>query len=239
MATREWNYSPAGEEDAEAMVRLTTRTLAAEPQTITKYKDIPSFAYPKERQHLTPPEQLFAHRVQTRKKAITSEGICTYKVMHPSEPGRMIGAVMCKEPVEESPKTLPLSDEDANKLTLPPSPPAAPPACLDLEAMKHVQETMETARREIWGSNGSDADSSQPGYLFDPEFRRQGIATQLMQPLFKQPEYIAGRLPIYVEASPLGKMFSQSCGFEVLRDVELFEGRAMLSAMILRRPADA
>ncbi|SMQ47386.1 unnamed protein product [Zymoseptoria tritici ST99CH_1A5] len=162
MATREWHIMPAGEEDAEAMVRLTTRTLAAGPQTITKYKDIPSCAYPNERQYLTPPEQLLAHRVRTRKKVITSKGIHTYKVMHTSEPGRMIGVAMWKEPVEESPKTVPLSDEDANKLTLPPSPPAAPPACLNLEAMKHVQETMEAVQKEIRDSNGSDAVPSQP-----------------------------------------------------------------------------
>ncbi|EGP90648.1 uncharacterized protein MYCGRDRAFT_90565 [Zymoseptoria tritici IPO323] len=172
MATREWHIMPAGEEDAEAMVRLTTRTLAAGPQTITKYKDIPSCAYPNERQYLTPPEQLLAHRVRTRKKVITSKGIHTYKVMH-----------------------------------------TTPPACFNLEAMKHVQETMEAVQKEIRDSNGSDAVPSQPDYLW--------------------------RLPVYVEASPLGKMFYQSCGFEVLRDVESFEGRAMLSAMILCRQADA
>jgi GNAT superfamily N-acetyltransferase len=69
----------------------------------------------------------------------------------------------------------------------------------------------------------------------DAEFRRQGIATQLMRALLKQPDYEAGRLPIYVEASPLGKMFYQNCGFELLRDVELFDGKAMLSAMVRRK----
>ena len=96
-----WKVEPATGKDAEAMVDLTMRTLAV-PET-TQYKDIPTFLYPKEREHLTSPADLLTHRVRKRRHVIAMTGIHTYKVMHPSEPGKIIGVAMWQEPAD--PKT--------------------------------------------------------------------------------------------------------------------------------------
>jgi hypothetical protein len=156
MSIRTWKVLPASEEDAESLVQLTVRTLAAADTTTTQYKDIPTFVYPKEREHLTSPEDLFAHRVRTRRKVITSEGIHTYKVVHPSETGRIIGTLMWKDPVN-SLKSKHSSEKEVENPKSVAAAPSPSPASLDQEAMKYLAETMETVQKEIWGSNGSDA----------------------------------------------------------------------------------
>ena len=64
----------------------------------------------------------------------------------------------------------------------------------------------------------------------DADFRRQGIATQLMQPLYEAAIELG--LPIYIEASLLRKLFYKHYRFKVLKDIELFEGRAILSPIL-------
>ena len=90
LATGQFQLLPAKPEDAEAFQRCVLRANA------NSYAQ--SVVWPQSRAHLTPPEDVMAHRVARLRKGMESEDTLHYKIIDIDYPDRIIGAANWYKP---------------------------------------------------------------------------------------------------------------------------------------------
>ncbi|WPH03335.1 Hypothetical protein R9X50_00621200 [Acrodontium crateriforme] len=210
VARKDYKVEPAGAEAAEGMGILGRRTFGNDPMQRR--------IFPKDREHLTPRDEFKAWRTRSLGKRLMKEGNVTFKVVDPSDSTRIIGMAQWSRPYffanPENDKRAAGEDET--------------PACVDLEARNQLMEALDGARKETWRD---DWNFWYLGTLaVDEDYRRQGIATLLMEWGIQQAE--KDGLPLYLEATPMGALFYPSLGFEAIKVIPVMDGACDLTLMI-------
>ncbi|KAI6799842.1 hypothetical protein KC332_g15082 [Hortaea werneckii] len=216
---------PAGPEDAEQVAAVGNKAFC----TSSLYQAM----FPKEKAHLTPPEELRNWRTQRRAAFMRNERHLGFKAVLTDQPDVIIGYVGWMKPGHFTKKEGLGSLVNGQAESGPDSEasPSEPPACMNAGIKQGLEAELDRKRAEIW------RDDPNFWYLaacgVDPDYQRQGIAGALLREGLEQAD--AQGLPAYLESTPEGAFLYPRFGFETLEVMEMLDGRYRTSIMI-RRP---
>lgn len=139
---------PAGVDDAEEYLRINIIAFAN--------SELHQTLYPKDKAHLTPPEELHRWRVQRFAANLAKKDSLNFKAVVAGQPEVIVGYSRWAEPGHFSKKTTP---EITALGPIEPKPdPAAEeewPACMDSELERSFMAIADKRRAEIWGDNAN------------------------------------------------------------------------------------
>ena len=211
--------------------------------------------FPKDRAHLTPPDELHRWRVEGKTKRMIEDDTVGFKAVLAGQPEEVIigftswikpGHFFSKS--EDQSSVVPASPDIVT-----PKPDARNkeedfPACMDVDRHKEFGALLDRERGEVWKGDANfwckryitrlTVTHAKPHTVLttigvDPAYQRQGIAGSLLQYGLSQADKQG--LPVYLEATPDGALLYPHFGFESLGVEWFFDGQCSVNYM-LRQP---
>ncbi|KAK5172677.1 uncharacterized protein LTR77_002797 [Saxophila tyrrhenica] len=165
------------------------------------------------------PEEAFEYRnwrITITKQRLSGEGKYYFKAMDDSN-GRLVGYIGLVDP----------------KVDIHAQSKAPHPDFVNMEFFERVHERIEEAKRKWVG--GREDVWYVASMCVHPDYQGQGIAKRLMQRGLEEVDKV--REEVMLEGTAAALKLYRSCGFELLEEIVLLDGRCTLAVMMRRAKA--